>query len=287
MQNDNCIVGDNVELCSLNSKNRDEYLKVFKIASNFAELFSTSEELWRTMSGLIGTDSDRIVRFAIKNSNGKRICGYINYELTLEFIENIIGQLNNDILFDMQNCKYNKNRILIGLIDIVKNKYVDESGKTLEKYRVASTSKLDRECYTTLLCRNNDLISNTFSEYENGNIEIIEACDKTIENLKNKLVECDRERNIKLESSINRMYSKILAFASMNSFEEYSDSKYQKIMNQISEYKQVVGQDDMIHRFLLFFLEEIEMAVKEKDKEKMETLFTDWVGLKNYVWFKI
>lgn len=43
----------------------------------------------------------------------------------------------------------------------------------------------------------------------------------------------------------------------------------------------------MIHRFLLFFLEEIEMAVKEKDKEKMETLFTDWVGLKNYVWFKI
>lgn len=208
-------------------------------------------------------------------------------EETLEFIENIIGQLNNDILFDMQNCKYNKNRILIGLIDIVKNKYVDESGKTLEKYRVASTSKLDRECYTTLLCRNNDLISNTFSEYENGNIEIIEACDKTIENLKNKLVECDREKNIKLESSINRMYSKILAFASMNSFEEYSDSKYQKIMNQISEYKQVVGQDDMIHRFLLFFLEEIEMAVKEKDKEKMETLFTDWVGLKNYVWFKI
>ena len=150
MQNDNCIVGDNVELCSLNSKNRDEYLKVFKIASNFAELFSTSEELWRTMSGMIRTDSDRIVRFAIKNSNGKRICGYINYELTLEFIENIIGQLNNDILFDMQNCKYNKNRILIGLIDIVKNKYVDESGKTLEKYRVASTSKLDRECYTTL-----------------------------------------------------------------------------------------------------------------------------------------
>ena len=107
MQNDNCIVGDNVELCSLNSKNRDEYLKVFKIASNFAELFSTSEELWRTMSGMIRTDSDRIVRFAIKNSNGKRICGYINYELTLEFIENIIGQLNNDILFDMQNCKYN------------------------------------------------------------------------------------------------------------------------------------------------------------------------------------
>ena len=82
------------------------------------------------MSGMIRTDSDRIVRFAIKNSNGKRICGYINYELTLEFIENIIGQLNNDILFDMQNCKYNKNRILIGLIDIVKNKYVDESGKT-------------------------------------------------------------------------------------------------------------------------------------------------------------
>lgn len=44
MQNDNCIVGDNVELCSLNSENRDEYLKVFKIAPNFAELFSTSEE---------------------------------------------------------------------------------------------------------------------------------------------------------------------------------------------------------------------------------------------------
>ena len=80
MQNDNCIVGDNVELCSLNSKNRDEYLKVFKIAFNFAELFSTSEELWRTMSGMIRTDSDRIVRFAIKNSNDKRSCGYINYE---------------------------------------------------------------------------------------------------------------------------------------------------------------------------------------------------------------
>lgn len=234
------------------------------------------------LSKYFGISIDELIQgFCLENNTNKYD------EETLEFIENIIGQLNNDILFDMQNCKYNKNRILIGLIDIVKNKYVDESGKTLEKYRVASTSKLDRECYTTLLCRNNDLISNTFSEYENGNIEIIEACDKTIENLKNKLVECDREKNIKLESSINRMYSKILAFASMNSFEEYSDSKYQKIMNQISEYKQVVGQDDMIHRFLLFFLEEIEMAVKEKDKEKMETLFTDWVGLKNYVWFKI
>lgn len=32
------------------------------------------------MSGMIRTDSDRIVRFAIKNSNDKRICGYINYE---------------------------------------------------------------------------------------------------------------------------------------------------------------------------------------------------------------
>lgn len=80
MQKDNYIVGDKVELCSLNSENRDEYLKVFKIASNFAELFSTSEELWRTMSGMIGKDSDKIIRFVIRINNDKRTCGYINYE---------------------------------------------------------------------------------------------------------------------------------------------------------------------------------------------------------------
>ena len=73
----------------------------------------------------------------------------------------------------------------------------------------------------------------------------------------------------------------------MNSFDEYSENKYQEIMKRISEYKKGVGKEDIIHRFLLFFLEEIESAIKEKNGEKMEMLFTDWLGLKNYVWSQI
>lgn len=202
-------------------------------------------------------------------------------------IQEIIGQLNEDMFFDMQYCKANKIRILIWLFEIVKKKYVDETGMILEKYRVETTSQLDRECYSAFLCRNDKTILDIFSEYEIGNMEITEACDKTIEKLNDKLFECDREQNIKFESSINNIYNQILAFASMNSFDEYSENMYQEIMKRIGEYKKVVGQEDIIHRFLLFFLEEIESAIKEKNERKMEMLFTDWLGLKNYVWSKI
>ena len=202
-------------------------------------------------------------------------------------MQEIIGQLNEDVFFDMQYCKANKIRILIWLFEIVKKKYVDETGMILEKYREETTSKLDRECYSTFLCRNDKMILNFFNEYEIGNMEITEACDKTIEKLNDKLAECDREWNVKFESAINNIYNQILAFASMNSFDEYSENKYQEIMKRIGEYKKVVGQEDIIHRFLLFFLQEIESAIKEKNEEKMEMLFTDWLGLKNYVWSKI
>lgn len=206
---------------------------------------------------------------------------------SLNMIQEIIGQLNEDMFFDMRYCKVNKIRILIWLFEIVKKKYVDETGMILEKYRVETTSKLDRECHSAFLCRNDKMILNIFNEYEIGNMEITEACDKTIEKLDDKLAECDRELNVKFESAINNIYNQILAFSSMNSFDEYSENKYQEIMKRIGEYKKVVGQEDTIHRFLLFFLEEIESAIKEKNGEKMEMLFTDWLGLKNYVWSKI
>ena len=122
-------------------------------------------------------------------------------------MQEIIGQLNEDMFFDMQYCKANKIRILIWLFDIVKKKYVDETGMILEKYRVATTNKLDRECYSIFLCRNEKTILDIFSEYEIGNMEITEACDKTIEKLNDKLFECDREQNIKFESSINNIYN--------------------------------------------------------------------------------
>ena len=39
-------------------------------------------------------------------------------------MQEIIGQLNEDVFFDMQYCKANKIRILIWLFEIVKKKYV-------------------------------------------------------------------------------------------------------------------------------------------------------------------
>lgn len=58
MQKTKEICGNSIRLHPLNTDNREEYLKVFKRASTFSELYVVAEDLWRTMSEPIGTDND-------------------------------------------------------------------------------------------------------------------------------------------------------------------------------------------------------------------------------------
>lgn len=79
MQKTKEICGNSIILYPLNTDNREEYLKVFKRASTFSELYAVSEDLWRTMSEPIGTDNDTTVRYIIYVKDA--VCGFINYDM--------------------------------------------------------------------------------------------------------------------------------------------------------------------------------------------------------------
>ena len=73
------ICGNSISLHPLNTDNREEYLKVFRRASTFSELYAASEDLWITMSEPMGTDNDTTVRYIIYAKDV--VCGFINYDM--------------------------------------------------------------------------------------------------------------------------------------------------------------------------------------------------------------
>lgn len=75
------ICGCSINLYQMNTENRDKYLDVFRVASNFSELYETSEELWKAMSEPMGMDDDKTVRYIVCIKETNKVCGFINYDL--------------------------------------------------------------------------------------------------------------------------------------------------------------------------------------------------------------
>lgn len=81
MQETRIIYGRSVNLYQINDKNRGQYLDVYRVTSNFSELFETSEELWKAMSEPMGTEKDKTVRYIIDIKETNNTCGFINYDM--------------------------------------------------------------------------------------------------------------------------------------------------------------------------------------------------------------
>lgn len=75
------IYGSSISLYPMNDENRDLYLDIYKVASNFSELYETSENLWKAMSEPIGTEQDKTVRYLISIKDTRAVCGFINYDI--------------------------------------------------------------------------------------------------------------------------------------------------------------------------------------------------------------
>lgn len=75
------VDGESIILCLMTEENKERYLQVYKTSSNFADLYRTSAELWKSMSDPMGTDTDDTVRYLIYEKDSERVCGYINYDL--------------------------------------------------------------------------------------------------------------------------------------------------------------------------------------------------------------
>lgn len=99
MQNTKEICGNGISLLPLNTDNREEYLKVFKRASTFSEIYAVSDDLWRTMSEPMGTDNDTTVRYIIYAEDA--VCGFINYDM-----EGSIPSIDIAIAPEYRNCGF-------------------------------------------------------------------------------------------------------------------------------------------------------------------------------------
>lgn len=101
MQKTKEICGNSVSLYPLNKTNREEYLKVFRRASTFSELYATSEDLWKSMSEPIGTDKDDTERYIVCIKGMDKVCGFINYDM-----EGSIPSIDIAIAPEYRNCGF-------------------------------------------------------------------------------------------------------------------------------------------------------------------------------------
>ena len=201
-------------------------------------------------------------------------------------IERCIGMLNKAKYLDCESGESTKNSLLIWLYKSIRDKYIDESGQVKDKYLVCNTKKCDREINLVFIKELFTDENNPCTDYIQGKCEInvvLEAIDAELEKrIENVLEETDKKREIE----IVKLSFSYLRLMSIENFEDYSEKYFCETLEKLHNKVAKLGKETFIERFMLFFANEIEMAINNRDDQQMEKLFDEWLMWEDYIWYK-
>ena len=201
-------------------------------------------------------------------------------------IERCIGMLNKAKYLDCESGESTKNSLLIWLYKSIRDKYIDESGQVKDKYLVCNTKKCDREINLVFIKELFTDENNPCTDYIQGKCEInvvLDAIDAELEKrTKNILEETDRKR----ETEIVKLSFSYLRLMSIENYEDYSEKYFCETLEKLHNKVAKLGKETFIERFMLFFANEIEMAINNRDDQQMEKLFDEWLMWEDYIWYK-
>ncbi len=187
---------------------------------------------------------------------------------------------------DCNSGESTKNSLLIWLYKSIRDEYIDESGQVKDKYLVCNTKKCDREINLVFIKELFTDENNPCTDYIQGKCEInvvLDAIDAELEKrTKNILEETDRKR----ETEIVKLSFSYLRLMSIENFEDYSEKYFCETLEKLHNKVAKLGKETFIERFMLFFANEIEMAINNRDDQQMEKLFDEWLMWEDYIWYK-
>ena len=202
-------------------------------------------------------------------------------------IARCIDMLNRAKYLDCQSGESTKNSLLIWLYKSIRDKYIDENGKVKDEYLLCNTKERDRESHLIFIKGLFTDENNPCTDYIQGKCEInvvLDAIDAELEKrTKNISDETDRKRETEL---VNLSFS-YLRLMSIDDFEDYSEKYFCDILEKLHNEVAKLGKDTFVERFMIFFANEIEMAINNRDAQQIEELFYEWWWMwEDYIWYK-
>lgn len=201
-------------------------------------------------------------------------------------IEQCIGMLNKAKYLDYKSGEYTKNRLLIWLYKSIRDKYIDESGQVKDKYLVCNTKKSDREINLVFIKELFTDENNPCTDYIQGKCEMHVVMDAIDAELQKRIENSFGENDKKRETEIVKLSFRYLRLMSIENFEDYSEKYFCDILEKLHNEVAKLGKETFIERFMLFFANEIEMAINNRDDQQMEELFDEWLMWEDYIWYK-
>lgn len=202
-------------------------------------------------------------------------------------IERCIGMLNKAKCLDCEAGEVTKNNLLIWLYKSIRDKYIDESGQVKDKYLVCNTKKCDREINLAFIKEIFTDENNPCTAYIQGKCEmnvVLDAIDAELEKrIETVLEETDKKR----ETEIVKLSFSYLRLMGIENFEDYSEKYFSDILEKLHNEVAKIGKETFVERFMIFFANEIEMAINNRDAKQMEQLFYEWWWMwEDYIWYK-
>lgn len=202
-------------------------------------------------------------------------------------IERCIGMLNKAKCLDCEAGEVTKNNLLIWLYKSIRDKYIDESGQVKDKYLVCNTKKCDREINLAFIKEIFTDENNPCTAYIQGKCEmnvVLDAIDAELEKrIETVLEETDKKR----ETEIVKLSFSYLRLMGIENFEDYSEKYFSDILEKLYNEVAKIGKETFVERFMIFFANEIEMAINNRDAKQMEQLFYEWWWMwEDYIWYK-
>lgn len=202
-------------------------------------------------------------------------------------IEQCIGMLNKAKYLDYKSGEYTKNRLLIWLYKSIRDKYIDESGQVKDKYLVCNTKKSDREINLVFIKELFTDENNPCTDYIQGKCEINVVLDAIDAELQKRIENSFGENDKKRETEIVKLSFRYLRLMSIENFEDYSENYFCEILEKLHNEVAKLGKETFVERFMMFFANEIEMAINKRDAKQMEELFYEWWWMwEDYIWYK-
>lgn len=239
-----------------------------------------------TLSKIFNVRIDTLIK---SNDENIKMDNYI-FKTDYFIINDGIQMLNHAKYLDSEQNGRRKNRLLKWLYRVIKERYIDENGQVRERYLICNTKKEDREGFVCFINDIDESPNNPFNDYIQGNCEIDEvlnAIDLELE----KRINASRENMLdvtdtKRNTPIIQLWFRGLHTVGIQDFEEYTDKYYEKLIEKFHIKMDQLSTDTFMERFMLFFANEIEMAIKNRDAELLDELGEDWWNLSDYIWYK-
>lgn len=209
-------------------------------------------------------------------TNDKELEKYLLYE-------ECISKFNR--LYDVEAFRENYYSILIDLYEAVKDKYISDDGEILEKYLVTNTSSQERGVIDVFLAGSFKESFIPFKEYVNGNIEIIQAIDEVIEELKNK----EKIEKEKFESIRNTKLGKLfitidLELTAESDLDDYSDKRIKEKSTRLLESIKEIKVSSVAAKILIMYAMELSCAIENRDNEAVKKLEEGWLIIQTSLW---